>query len=64
MRNKIIHSGHESVKVDKKRVVLDKETLGKILSYVEDFLWLMDYYAGHNWAYSHISEEIKQELEK
>ena len=55
IRNQIAHIGGKPP---------DDESLDKILEAISDTLWLLDYYCGHLWAYSHISESTKQELEQ
>ena len=55
IRNQIAHIGGKAPNYD---------TLVQILDAIQDIIWLLDYYCGHNWAYDFISEETKFELEK
>lgn len=55
IRNRIAHIGGKPP---------DDETLDQILEAISDTLWLLDYYCGHLWAYNHIAERTRQELEQ
>jgi len=55
IRNQVAHIGGKPS---------DDETLDQILEAISDTLWLLDYYCGHLWAYSHIAESTRQELEQ
>lgn len=54
IRNQIAHIGGKAP---------NDETLDRILDAIRDTLWLLDYYCGYLWAYNHISESTKKELE-
>ncbi|ABI81912.1 hypothetical protein Pcar_3293 [Syntrophotalea carbinolica DSM 2380] len=54
IRNRIAHIGAKAPSDD---------TLDEILDAIQDTLWLLDYYCGHAWAYEHISNTTRQELE-
>lgn len=54
IRNQIAHIGGKAP---------NDETLDQIMEAIRDTLWILDYYCGHLWAYNHISESTKQELE-
>jgi hypothetical protein len=54
IRNQIAHIGGKSP---------NDQTLDQILEAIRDVIWLLDYYCGHAWAYSHISKETKLALE-
>ena len=58
-RNKIVHLGHPAP---------SKESTDKLLSAVQDVIWLMDYCSGHDWAFEYMSkntiEQIKEKSKK
>jgi hypothetical protein len=53
LRNKVVHTGRPEIKPEK---------LGEILHSVEDLLWLLDYYCGHDWALNHMRVNIRTAL--
>jgi hypothetical protein len=53
IRNSVTHVGANTP---------SRETLEKILSAVRDILWLVDYYAGNDWAAEYLSEATRTEL--
>lgn len=53
LRNKVAHA---------RAVPLDAETLEAVLLAIEDVLWLLDYYRGHEWAWPHIRPDTRAEL--
>jgi hypothetical protein len=52
IRNKVVHSGGESVK---------GETVERVLKGVADLLWLLDFFQGQEWALGHVSDTTIKE---
>lgn len=52
-RNGLTHAGAESLKGD---------SLKEALNAIEDVLWLLDYYAGGEWALHHMRKETRVAL--
>jgi hypothetical protein len=53
LRNKVVHGANASLK---------KETVEEVLNSIRDLLYLLDYYSGHTWAWSHINGTVLQSL--
>jgi hypothetical protein len=52
LRNELAHQGRAP----------RGDTVEEVLSAVKDLLWLLDYYAGHEWALAHLSNKSRAEL--
>jgi hypothetical protein len=53
LRNQVAHAGGPKLEFD---------TVESILLTVRDYLWLVDYYSGEEWALKHIRAEVQQKL--
>jgi hypothetical protein len=53
LRNQVAHA---------RALPLKPGTLESILLAIQDVLWLLDYYRGHEWAWPHIREQTRAEL--
>jgi hypothetical protein len=51
-RNKTIHIGQE----------VSAKVLNELLLAVQDFLYVMDYYAGHQWAWDHVTKDTREAM--
>ena len=60
LRNKITHTGEHGT--DGRTLTMD--VLDETLGAVRDLLWLLDYYAGHQWAAHHVGRERLKELSR
>ena len=58
LRNKITHTGEHDPKGDQ----LTFDFLTSKLEAIKDLFWLLDYYAGHQWAIRFVSQERLDEL--
>lgn len=56
VRNKLVHTGFIPAKYKKYNNDLEQKTEELLLS-VRDLLWLLDYYAGHQWALEQVRED-------
>jgi|GEM_PF-4807738 len=54
-RNKAVHAGAPPP---------DEETLAECLAAVNDFLYALDWFAGQEWAFEHVREEVRSEWER
>ncbi len=58
----MVKNDNKLAKNDKGKINLDQ--LEATLFGIQDFLRLLDYYLGFEWAYQYIREETRKELEK
>jgi hypothetical protein len=54
-RNKVVHEGYRTI---------SQRRVDEYLDAVKDLLYLLDFYAGHMWAWASISKETRDILEK
>jgi len=54
LRNKVVHAGEAPPQ---------QEKLGEILAAMEDLVWICCLYAGHTWAWNHVSFDTKSHWE-
>jgi len=54
LRNRVVHTGGAPPQ---------QEKLGELLAAVEDLVWICDLYAGHTWAWDHVSFDTKSTWE-
>ena len=54
-RNKIVHLGHPAP---------SSESTDKMLSAVQDVIWLMDYCSGHDWAFEYMSRNAIEQIQE
>ena len=52
LRNKTAHAGGD----------ISRETLKEILVAVRDLLYLLDFYCGHDWAFNHVSHDMREHI--
>ena len=52
-RNKIIHLGQQAPR---------RDSIDKMLSAIQDVIWLLDYCSGHDWAIEYISNNAKEQI--
>jgi hypothetical protein len=50
-RNDVVHQAEAG---------FDEQRLAKLLVVVNDFLYLLDWFTGHEWAFGHLQEETEQ----
>ena len=53
-RNKIVHLGHQAP---------SRESTDKMLSAVQDVIWLLDYCCGHDWAFEYMSRNTVEQIQ-
>lgn len=51
-RNSIVHG---------KQITIDRNGLHNLLLTIQDFLWVLDFYRGNNWAIEYIDKSLKEE---
>jgi len=55
MRNKVAHGGKCKIK---------QEALKTLFNAIKNLLWILDFYAGNEWAVKHVGEEARTEIDK
>ncbi len=53
IRNQVVHLGRQAP---------SRETIDKVLSAVQDVIWLLDFCSGHDWAIGYVSENTKNNI--